>query len=64
MKKTYKRETAWALMVALLGLLVWGVFEPDAMRAAEMIVFPVFGFVSLAFGMDAYSKQIMGGPEV
>ena len=60
MKKTWKRETAWALIVWLAGMGGWGVYEPSAMQFAEMITVPIFSFAALAFGMDAYSKQVMG----
>lgn len=58
MEKTYKRETAGGLLVFLMGLFVWGVWEPMAFEAAQFLTLPVFTFAGGAFGMDAYAKQI------
>lgn len=51
MKKTLKREVA----VALLLWLVYVVEVKDA-QIIEVLVWPVFAFVTAAFGLDQYSK--------
>ena len=56
--KTWKRETAWFLLVALLGFHAWGVFEPQAKDAAENLTVPIFLFIGGAFGLDAMAKQL------
>jgi len=56
--KTYKREVALGLVLFLLGLFVWGVWDERAMQAAEFLTLPVFAFLGGAFGMDAFAKQI------
>jgi len=56
--KTYKRETAWTLMAFLCGLFIWGIWEPEAMRAAEFLTLPIFALLGGALGMDSYAKQI------
>jgi uncharacterized membrane protein YiaA len=58
MEKTYKRELSSVLLVVYIGLLVAGVWSPEAFTASEAIKLEVFAFAALAFGMDAYSKQI------
>jgi uncharacterized membrane protein YiaA len=58
MDKTYKRETALVLLLVYIGLLVAGVWSPEAFNASEALKLQVFAFAALAFGMDAYSKQI------
>lgn len=56
-EKTYKREVALGLISILGGLFVWGVFEPEAMRAAEFLTLPIFTFAGGAFALDATFKQ-------
>jgi len=58
--KTYKRETAAALLAYLGVMFVWGVFRGEAMEAARYLTLPVFTFAGAAFGFDAWAKQ-MGG---
>ena len=58
MQKTYKRETAGALLLVYVGLLIGGVWYPEAFNASEALKLQVFTFAALAFGMDAYSKQV------
>lgn len=53
MQKTYKRETAWALLLLTFALAFVGNVE-----VAEIFVWPVFMFAGAAFGFDAYAKQI------
>lgn len=60
MRKTYKREVTTASLLFLFGMFVWGVFEPSALDAAKYLTLPIFTIWGGAFGMDAYSKQIMG----
>ena len=57
-QKTYKREVAASMLVALFGFFVWGVFAPVAFEAAKFLTLPVFTFAGGAYGMDAWSKQI------
>lgn len=57
-EKTFKRELAVVMLAVLGGLFIWGVSDDQAMRAAEFLTLPIFGFAGVAFGMDAYSKQI------
>lgn len=55
--KTYKREVA-LVMLGYLGLFfIWGVSNATALRIAEFLTLPVFGFVTAAFGLDALAKQ-------
>lgn len=58
MEKTYKREAA-GVVLAVWGLM-WaaGVVHEGAAEQAEAVKAYVFTFSGLAFGMDAYSKQI------
>lgn len=57
--KTYKREIAGALLVFLLGLFLWGIFDPTGRvtDAAEFLTLPIFTFAGGAFAMDAVFKQ-------
>ena len=52
MAKTYKREVA----VALLIWLAYVVEMKDA-NVVEVIIWPVFTFVALAFGLDWFNKS-------
>jgi hypothetical protein len=56
-EKTYKRETGAILILFWMGLVVWGVYNPEALQAAEFAILPVFTFASGAFAMDAVFKQ-------
>jgi hypothetical protein len=45
-------------MLGYLGLFfIWGVSNATALRIAEFLTLPVFGFVTAAFGLDALAKQ-------
>lgn len=57
-EKTYKREVAGVLIAVFIGLTIAGMWFPPALGAADSIKFEVFAFAALAFGMDAYSKQV------
>ena len=57
-EKTYKREIAVAMLAFFGALTVAGMWFPQASDAAESLKYEVFGFAALAFGMDAYSKQV------
>lgn len=59
MSKTFKRETAGAMLVFLFGLFTYGVYHENlvAIDAAKYLTLPVFTFTGLAFGFDAYAKQ-------
>lgn len=59
-QKTYKREVAGAMLLALFGYFTWGIFNEEANRVAEFLTLPVFTFAGAAFAIDAVFKQ--GGP--
>lgn len=63
MKKTLKRETAGAMLVFLFGLFLYSALtaNPVALDAAKFLTLPIFSFASLAFGLDAYAKQVGQG---
>lgn len=50
--KTYKRELA-------VGLLVWLIYivETKGASTIEVLVWPIFTFAALAFGMDWFGKS-------
>jgi hypothetical protein len=52
-KKSYKREVAVALLVGFSYVVYTGNIE-----MVGVIVWPVFAYVTAAFGMDSYAKQI------
>lgn len=58
-EKTYKRELAIVMLAVFFGLTGAGIWFPQAGEAAASIKFEVFSFAALAFGMDAYSKQVV-----
>lgn len=60
--KTYKRETAWALLAALGGAFVYGhgAGQDAVIESAKFMATPVFLFAAGAFGMDALAKQFGG----
>lgn len=55
--KTWKREFAGFLVLALFYMAFIGMFDPS------MLVVPTFGFAMLAFGMDSAAKQMGFGKE-
>jgi hypothetical protein len=57
MRKTFKRELA----VALIIWLIYVVETKDA-TIIEVLAWPVFAFVTAAFGIDQYSKLQQGKP--
>lgn len=60
MPKTYKRETAWAMLFFLVLLCLYDLIAGGGTAAfawAELFAYPVSGFCGLAFGMDVYVKQ-------
>lgn len=64
--KTYKRETAIAIMLAfwiMTGVVTW--HARDNVQAlidmVKTLWLPVFSFNALAFGLDWKSKQGLGG---
>lgn len=58
MGKTFKRETAWALLVVLAALGYWSTVNPNAVPVFEAAVLPIILFAMGAFGLDAVAKQI------
>lgn len=60
--KTYKRETAIALLLALSGLFLWGLIAQrvDVVEVGKFLTMPVFLFLGGAFGIDAMAKQFGG----
>jgi hypothetical protein len=58
MKKTFKRELA-------IILLVWLIYIVETKDASiiEILVWPVFTFVTAAFGIDQYSKLQQRGTQ-
>lgn len=57
--KTFKRETAVAMLAVALGLLIWGASgNAAAEQSAEALLAYAVPFAALAFGLDAYSKQL------
>ena len=59
-KKTYKREVAGVMLLAVFGLAGAGLFFENAKPILETLVYPVFTFAGLAWGFDAYAKQVKG----
>lgn len=57
--KTYKREAAGGLFLALGAFFLAGIWVEQAMQAAEFLTAPVFMFGAAAFGVDAYAKQVL-----
>lgn len=51
--KTYKREIGVALLV-WLGYVV----ETKSAEIIEILVWPIFAYVTAAFGMHAYASQL------
>ena len=51
-KKTYKRETAWVLILWCIYLSIFG-----NIAALQVVVWPSFLFLGAAYGMDWASKQ-------
>lgn len=60
MIKTYKRETALAMLAGVALLCVTGLYAGDdmALEWAKLLVPPVFLFAAGAFGLDAVAKQL------
>lgn len=52
MSKTWKRETAWSMLLFCAYTAFIGNVE-----ILEIIIWPIFLFVAAAFGMDWSSKQ-------
>ncbi|UES51172.1 hypothetical protein [Roseibium aggregatum] len=62
MVKTYKRETAWALLAGLAALCFYDLQQGGgtaALEWAKLFVAPVVAFAVAAFGLDAVGKQLM-----
>ena len=54
-KKTYKREVAFALFI-WLGYLM----ETKDVQLIELVVWPIFTFSALAFGLEWWGKSAGG----
>lgn len=50
--KTWKRETAFLLLLGL-AYVVW----TGDVAMVQVLVWPIFSFAGLAFGLDVYSKS-------
>ena len=50
--KTYKRETAWVLILWCIYLSIFG-----NVASLQVVVWPSFLFLGAAYGMDWASKQ-------
>ncbi len=59
MQKTYKREVAIGMLVFLGIFFIASLFYTEAAQVAEYLTTPVFMFAAAAFGVDAYSKQVL-----
>jgi len=59
MIKTYKRETAIAMLCSLAALCSYGLGAGDkeAIEWAKLFCAPIFLFAGGAFGLDAAAKQ-------
>lgn len=55
--KTYKREVSIFMLIWLAGMVIWGIWEPQAYQAAEFFTLPIFTFAGGAFALDAAFKQ-------
>lgn len=53
--KTFKRELAIALIVWLVYIV-----EVKDVQIIEILVWPIFSYVTAAFGLDAYGKLQQG----
>ena len=51
-KKTYKRETAWSMLLAIFWVIYVG-----NIGLLEVIIWPFVTFIFAAFGMDFANKQ-------
>lgn len=57
MKKTFKRELGLALIFWLVYIV-----ETKDVQIIEILVWPIFTYVSAAFGIDAYGKLFGNKP--
>lgn len=57
--KTFKRETAVVLLLLWAGMGVFGAVAGDQyfIQVARDMGYPVMGFATAAFGIDAVGKQ-------
>lgn len=58
-KKTWKREVAAVLLLWLAYLM-----ETKDVELVELVVWPVFSYAGLAFGLDVYSNVMRSVPTV
>ena len=56
-QKTYKRETAAAMLLYYFVMLTLGIRYPEAGAAAEAVKIPAFTFAAGAFALDVGAKQ-------
>ena len=58
MQKTYKRETAVAMLIVMFIFFYYGLDHDRAYETAKYLSTPVFLFAAGAFGLDAWAKQL------
>ena len=57
-EKTWKRETAFFVLICLLSLMFLGVFYIQAIDVFKVAIIPFMSFIGLSFGLDSWAKQI------
>lgn len=59
MQKTYKRETAWALLTFTALMSVAAIYYDPSLtiELVKLWLIPSFTYAAAAFGFDAFSKQ-------
>lgn len=62
-RKSYKRETATALMIFLCSMFVWGAGWSNevATESAKYLSVPIFAFAFGAFGIEGLRQLNIGG---
>lgn len=62
-RKSYKRETAVALLIFVCGMFVWGAGWSNevATESAKYLSVPVFAFTFGAFGIEGLRQLHIGG---
>ena len=57
--RTWKRETAALMLLTLLGFSICSLWFPPALEVLKILVYPATAFAGGAFGMHAYSTQVL-----